>query len=500
MSVVTPSPVAEGISKRRLWLILGALLLGMLLAALDSTIVSTALPTIVGDLHGASHLAWVVTAYLLASTVSTPLWGKLGDQFGRKTFFQASIVIFIIGSALSGFSQSMTELIVFRALQGLGGGGLVVGAQAVIGDLVSPRERGRYVGMFAATFGAATVIGPLIGGLCVSLLSWRWVFYINLPLGFLTMIVTAVALPRHLHRVRHTIDYLGALLLAGAATAWMLFASLGGISWAWRSTPSVATAVLGVVLVVAFFFVERRAAEPVLPLRLFRIRVVVVTNSIGFVMGFAMFGAMTFLPLFMQNVKGVSPTASGIRLLPLMLGMMGASIVAGQLISRRGRYKIFPIVGSATAMVGAALLSLIDASTNGWTLAFYMLVFGVGLGLGNQVLTVAVQNAVSYEDLGVATSSSAFTRQMGASFGTAIFGAIYAVVFTHTLAPALANVPPSVRRSFNPETVVPAFLAKLKSSAQGLSSTAGTPKRSHTECRWCSGSPSRSSSSPSCSA
>ena len=336
MSVVTSSPLAPNLSRRRLWLIIGALLLGMLLAALDQTIVSTALPTIVGDLHGASHLAWVVTAYLLTSTVSTPLWGKLGDQYGRKTFFQASIVIFIVGSALSGFSHSMIELIVFRGLQGLGGGGLIVGAMTTIGDLVSPRERGKYVGLFGGTFAAATVIGPLVGGLCVTYLSWRWVFYINLPLGFLTLFVTGVALPGHLSRVRHTIDYAGTLLLAGGTTSLILFASLGGVSWPWASLPSVLTALLGVGLTAAFVGVERRAAEPLIPLSLFRLRVFSTANSLGFVTGFAMFGALTFLPLYLQNVEGVTPTASGLRLLPLMMGMLAASIISGRLISRGG--------------------------------------------------------------------------------------------------------------------------------------------------------------------
>ena len=480
MSVAAAPPMAEKITKRRLWVILGALLLGMLLAALDQTIVSTALPTIVGDLHGGSHLAWVVTAYLLASTVSTPLWGKLGDQYGRKTFFQASIVIFVIGSALAGFSHTMTELIAFRALQGLGGGGLMVGAQTIIGDVVSPRDRGRYMGLFGAMFAVATVIGPLIGGLCVTYLSWRWVFYINLPLGILALFVTGAVLPGHLRRVSHRIDYAGALLLAGSATALILFASLGGISWAWASLPSIACAVVGVVLAVAFLFAEKVAAEPVIPLKLYRVRVFNAASAIGFVMGFAMFGALTFLPLFMQNVKGVSPTASGLRILPLMLGMLGASVISGRLVTRWGRYKVFPVVGTALMTVGAYLLSLIDASINNWVLALYMFVFGVGMGLIMQVLVVAVQNSVSYEDLGVATSSATFFRMIGGSFGTAVFGAIYTIVFTHTLAPTLAasdvpmgasdlaKVPASILRSFNPQTINPGILDKLKSTAEGL--------------------------------
>jgi EmrB/QacA subfamily drug resistance transporter len=460
--------VGDRITGRRLWLILGALLLGMLLAALDQTIVSTALPTIVGDLHGGSHLAWVVTAYLLASTVSTPLWGKLGDQYGRKTFFQAAIVIFVVGSALCGLSQTMTELIAFRALQGLGGGGLMVGAQTIIGDVVSPRDRGRYMGLFGAMFAVATVIGPLIGGLCVTYLSWRWVFYINLPLGILALIVTGAVLPGHLRRVHHSIDYAGTLLLAGSATSLIIFASLGGVSWPWVSAPSIATAVLGVALAVGFLLAERVAAEPVIPLGLFRVRVFNAASAIGFVMGFAMFGALTFLPLFLQNVKGVSPTVSGLRILPLMLGMLGASVISGRLVTRWGRYRIFPILGSAMLTLGAYLLSFIDASLNSWVLASYMFIFGIGMGLIMQVLVVAVQNAVSYDQLGVATSSATFFRMIGGSFGTAVFGAIYAIVFSRTIAPTLAKVPPALLRSFNPQALNPALLDRLKSTAEGL--------------------------------
>ncbi|HEX3332941.1 MAG TPA: MFS transporter [Acidimicrobiales bacterium] len=468
MGTVAPPPAVERITGRRLWLILGALLLGMLLAALDQTIVSTALPTIVGDLHGGSHLAWVVTAYLLSSTVSTPLWGKLGDQYGRKVFFQASIVIFVVGSALCGLSQTMTELIAFRAVQGLGGGGLMVGAQTIIGDVVSPRDRGRYMGLFGAMFAVATVIGPLIGGLCVTYLSWRWVFYINLPLGILALFVTGAVLPGHLRRVRHSIDYAGTLLLAGSATSLIIFASLGGVSWPWVSAPSVLTAALGVLLAVAFVLVERVATEPVIPLSLFRVRVFTSASTIGFVMGFAMFGALTFLPLFLQNVKGVSPTVSGLRILPLMLGMLAASVISGRLVTRWGRYKVFPVLGSGLMTLGAFLLSFISASMNSWLLAFYMFIFGVGMGLIMQVLVVAVQNAVSYQQLGVATSSATFFRMIGGSFGTAVFGAIYAIVFNHTFAPTLARVPPALLRNFNPQALDPALLNRLKSTAAGL--------------------------------
>ncbi len=438
---VADAPVMEQIPKRRLFIILGALLLGMFLAALDQTIVSTALPTIVGDLHGGSHLAWVVTAYLLTSTVSTPLWGKLGDQYGRKSFFQASIVIFLVGSALSGFSHTMNELLIFRALQGLGGGGLMVGAQGIIGDIVSPRERGRYMGLFGAMFAIATVIGPLLGGLCVTYLSWRWVFYINLPLGVLAFFVTGAVLPGSLRRIHHTIDYAGTLFLSAGAALLIVFASVGGISWAWASTQSVALAIVGVVLVLLFLLAERRAKEPVIPLRLFRERVFSSASAIGFVIGFAMFGALTFLPLFLQNVKGVSPTVSGLRILPLMVGMLGASVLSGQLVARLGRYKVFPVLGTFLMTVGAFLMSLIGEHTGAWVMAGYMIVFGVGLGLVMQVLVVAVQNAVSYRDLGVATSSATFFRGLGGCFGTAVFGAIYANVLNHKLASVVKAIP-----------------------------------------------------------
>ncbi len=428
MTTVTAAPTGtpETLSHRRVLVVIGALMLGMFLAALDQTVVSTALPTIVGDLHGASHLTWVVTAYLLASTVSTPLWGKLGDQFGRKFFFQGAIVLFLIGSALSGLSQSMLQLILFRALQGLGGGGLMVGAQTIVGDVVSPRERGRYMGLFMAMFGVTTVIGPLIGGVFVEYLSWRWIFYINIPIGAVALVVTAVALPGTLSREHRVIDYLGTLLLAGSASCLVLFTSLGGTTYRWSSPVVVSFAVLGVLLGAGFLLAERRAAEPVIPLHLFTNKVFTAASAIGFVVGFAMFGAMTFLPLFLQEVKGVSAVASGVRLFPMMGGLLVGSIGSGMLVSRYGRYKVFPVVGTALMTLGLYLMSLIGVSTGAWVMAGYMAVFGLGLGLVMQVLVVAVQNAVPYEELGTATSGTTFFRMIGGSFGTAVFGALYA--------------------------------------------------------------------------
>lgn len=427
----------EALGQRRVRLIIGALLLGMLLAALDQTIVATALPTIAGDLHGLSHLSWVVTAYLLASTVSTPLWGKLGDMYGRKTFFQASIVIFLIGSALSGFSASMIELIVFRAVQGLGGGGLIVGAQTIVGDVVSPRERGRYQGLFGATFGVASVLGPLIGGFFVDNLSWRWVFYINLPIGAVALAVTAAVLPSRLRTARHVIDYAGTVLIGAAATCLVLLTSLGGTTYAWGSFPIILLGVLAVACVAGFVAAERRAAEPVLPLHLFANRVFSSASVIGLVIGFAMFGALAYLPQYMQVVRGTSPTTSGLRLLPMMAGLLVTSIGTGQLVSRWGRYKIFPMAGTLVMTAGLFLLSRMGTGTSFWLVSLYLFLLGVGIGASMQVLVLAVQNAVDYSDLGAGTSGATFFRSIGGSFGTAVFGAIFANVLPGDLTRAL---------------------------------------------------------------
>ncbi len=432
--------VAPEMDHRRVLLIMVGLLLGMLLAALDQTIVATALPTIAGDLHGLSHLSWIVTAYLLTSTVSTPLWGKVGDQYGRKNFFQISIVIFLIGSILSGISGSMLDLIMFRALQGIGGGGLMVGAQTIIADVVSPRERGRYQGIFGAVFGVTSVIGPLIGGFLVQHLSWHWIFYVNVPIGIVALIVTGIVLPGTLTRVRHVVDYLGTALLTAVATSLVLLTTLAGTTYGWGSTPILALGAGAIVFLVVFILVERRAAEPVLPLPLFRNGVFSATSAIGFVVGFAMFGAITYLPQYMQVVRGASPTASGLELLPLMAGLLLTSILSGILISRWGRYKIFPILGTGAMAIGMYLLSLMDVGTSTLASGLYMFVLGVGLGGVMQVLVIAVQNAVGYEDLGVATAGATFFRSIGGSFGTAVFGALFVSRFTINIKKYLVGV------------------------------------------------------------
>jgi EmrB/QacA subfamily drug resistance transporter len=416
------------------------LLLGLLLASLDQTIVATALPTIAGDLHGLSHLTWVVTAYLLTSTASTPLWGKLGDQYGRKIFFQASIVIFIVGSVLAGLSRDMLELILFRAVQGLGGGGLIVGAIASVGDVVSPRERGRYQGVFGGVFGVSSVLGPLIGGFFVDKLSWHWIFYVNVPIAIVALVVTSAVLPASTVRVHHVIDYLGTVLLAAVATAMILLTSLGGNTYRWLSAPIIAMGVASVVLLVLFVVVERRATEPIIPLPLLSNRTFSTTSAIGFVVGFAMFGAITFLPLYMQVVKGLSPTISGLRLTPLMAGLLITSIGSGQIISRWGRYKVFPVVGTAVMAVGLFLLSRIGVTTGALALALAMVVLGLGIGLVLQVLVVAVQNAVDYRDLGTATAGTTFFRSIGASFGVAIFGAIFSNTLIGNIRRSLGHV------------------------------------------------------------
>ncbi|AOI86033.1 MDR family MFS transporter [Burkholderia cepacia] len=446
-TLLTP-PAAETASRDApTGLIVAALLLVMLLSALDQTIVSTALPTIVGELGGLDQLAWVVTAYLLSSTVVLPLYGKLGDLYGRKIVLQAAIVLFLAGSALCGVAQDMTQLIVLRALQGLGGGGLMVVTMAAIGDLVPPDRRARYQGMFGGVYGLATIVGPLLGGFLVEHLSWRWIFTINLPLGFLALAVIGVAFRPHTAHVKHRIDYMGAAFLATALTCVILFTSEGGSLLPWTSPQLWMTLVLGVVAIGGFIYEERLAAEPIMPLELFRHRTFVLVSLIGFVVGIALFGSVTFIPLYLQVVKGSTPSQAGMQLLPMMGGMLVTSVVSGRLISRLGSYRMFPILGTLTGGVAMALLSTLTLDTPLHTMYAYMVLLGIGLGMVMPVLTLAVQNTVEFRHMGVATSGATLFRSIGGSLGVAAFGAL----FSHGLQsrvmaalPAGTELPPAL--------------------------------------------------------
>jgi EmrB/QacA subfamily drug resistance transporter len=422
---------------RQILLVLSGLMLGMFLAALDQTIVATALPTMAGELGGLEHLSWVVTAYLLTSTASAPLYGKVSDLYGRKIVFQFAIVTFLVGSVLAGMSQSMGQLIIFRAIQGIGAGGLIVMAMTVVGDVLSPRERGRYQGYFGAVFAVASVAGPLLGGFFVDNLSWRWVFYVNIPVGLLALFVVASVLDLPFRRQAHPVDYLGSVLLVSGVSALLMVTVWGGSEYEWGSPMILGLAAAGVLLILLFLIQERRAEEPLLPLRLFRDRTFTITSAAGFIVGVGMFGGIVFLPLFLQVVLGASPTNSGLLLIPLMAGIVVSSTMSGRMITRTGRYKVFPLIGTSLMALGLWLLSSMGPETNLVQTSTYMLVLGVGVGQVLQVLVIAVQNAVDARDLGIATSSATFFRSLGGSFGTALFGAILASRLASDLAGVL---------------------------------------------------------------
>jgi EmrB/QacA subfamily drug resistance transporter len=450
MTTVTDHNAIAPPGRRRVLVVFGGVMLAMLLGALDQTIVATAVPTIVGDLGGLGHLSWVVTAYVLAATAGTPLWGKMGDLYGRKLFFQIAIAVFLAGSALSGLSQGMGELIAFRAFQGLGAGGLFALAWAIIGDVVAPRERGRYGGYLGAMFAVASVAGPLLGGFFAEELSWRWVFYVNLPIGMLALFAVSAGMPRVPRAKECEIDYPGAALLVAAVVSLLLVTTWGGEQYAWGSPQIGGLTVLGCGLLGAFVWRERRAPEPIVPLRLFRDPVFSVVSTTLFLATCSFFAVIVFMPLFLQVVTGAGATDSGLLLLPLMGGLIVSSTVSGHIITRTGRYKVFPVTGLALMTLGIVLLSLIDAHSSRITASLFMAVFGLGFGLVTQVLTLAIQNAVQRRDLGTATATANFFRSMGGAVGVAIFGAVFAGQLGGNFDPESLQSSPGKTRSLPP--------------------------------------------------
>jgi EmrB/QacA subfamily drug resistance transporter len=452
------------LTRRQVLLTFGGLLLAMLLASLDQTIVATALPTIVGDLGGLDQLSWVVTAYLVGATVTMPLWGRASDLYGRKTLFMAAIGVFLAGSALSGVSASIGELIGFRALQGIGAGGLMTLAMAIVGEIIEPRERGRYQGYIQMVFVVASIAGPLLGGVFADQLSWRWVFYVNVPIGAAALLLTASSLHlpgRRADRVR--IDYLGSALLAAGLTCLLLVATWGGTQYAWDSAEILGLGAATIALLVGFVGRERRAAEPIMPLRLFRDPVFDVVSATMFLTLLAFFAVVVFMPIHFQAVTGASATESGLLLLPMLLAGLASTAISGRIISRTGRYKVFPITGLALMTAGLGLLSQIDAGTGRATASLLLVVFGVGFGMVTQVLTIAIQNTVDRSDLGIATATANLFRSLGGSVGVAVFGAVFAgrVGTASTDAASLTASPAAIADALSTVFLIAAPIAAL---------------------------------------
>ena len=462
-SAPKPGQSSGPLTHKEIMIVLSGLMTGMLLAALDQTIVSTALKNIVEDFNGLNHYTWVVTAYLLTSTASTPLYGKISDLYGRRPVFQFAIITFLIGSFLAGASQNMTQLIFTRALQGLGAGGLMALTFVIIGDIVSPRERGKYQGYFGAVWGLSSVAGPLLGGFfsdhatILGITGWRWIFYINLPFGILALVITSAVL--HIPKVKreHKIDYLGALILVLAVSAVLLAVSVYGPEDGWTDSRTLTVFGLGIFLTLSFLWQETRAKEPILPLRLFKNHTFSLTSALGFIIGAGMFGAIVMLPLYLQVVKGNSATSAGLKLIPLMLGIVSMSIFSGKRITTTGRYKIFPIVGAAIMTLGLILMSTLNETTSFGILSIYAIMVGAGLGLSMQTIVIALQNSVDFQDMGIATSSNTFFRSLGGAFGTAIFGTIFSNRVAYYLQDNIASL-----QSTDPQSLTGFDPAKLK--------------------------------------
>ena len=462
-SAPKPGEKSGPLSHKEIMIVLSGLMTGMLLAALDQTIVSTALKNIVEDFNGLNHYTWVVTAYLLTSTASTPLYGKISDLYGRRPVFQFAIITFLIGSLLAGASQNMTQLIFTRALQGIGAGGLMALTFVIIGDIVSPRERGKYQGYFGAVWGLSSVAGPLLGGFfsdhatILGITGWRWIFYINIPFGILALVITSAVL--HIPKVKreHKIDYLGALILVLAVTTVLLATSVYGPENGWTDSKTLTVFGSGILLTLLFLWQETRAKEPILPLRLFKNHTFSLTSALAFIIGAGMFGAIVMLPLYLQVVKGNSATEAGLKLIPLMLGIVSMSIFSGKRITTTGKYKIFPIVGAAIMTIGLILMSTLNETTSFGVLSIYAILVGAGLGLSMQTIVIALQNSVDFQDMGIATSSNTFFRSLGGAFGTAIFGTIFSNRVAYYLQDNIAAL-----QSTNPQSLTGFDPAKLK--------------------------------------